>query len=110
MAVERERHEREAVERAARARSNEAENWRRRTTLVIPPDDDREVFYPQGRLERPFIEVYAPSRAPVRAFERADPTNYYARSAEVVRLRAVQMAHMLANGRTVMWWTWEVGR
>lgn len=120
MHAERERSERERARLESDAKHRVARvdaNWRRRVELVVPADDDSDVFYPQGKLERPFMQVYAPLHRPPRLF---DPTNHddladafrYATRAhlEVVSIRAVQMAHRLSNGRTIMWWTWEIGR
>ncbi len=112
MTTERERSAKVSEERAARARQSERDEWRRKVELIIPPDDDRDVFYPQGRPERVFLQVHAPQHRPPYRFDpaSADARHYMHETLDVVNVRAVQMAHRLPNGRTIMWWTWEVGR
>ena len=101
-----------SVKEAEFARARESQRWEERLTLIVPPtEDDDEVFYPQGRLEHPFIKVAAPKRMPPRLFNSDDYRSWMlSGQASIVSLRAVQMALRLPNGKNVVWWTWEMGR
>lgn len=104
MQEERQRSDRRANE-AARCATEEE---RRKFTLIVPPDDS-ETFYPQGRLEAPYLRVCAPTRQ--RFAESFDVRMAMMRmrmEMEVVSLRARQMAMVLPNGAKVVWWTWEM--
>lgn len=112
MRQERERSNREADRRAQDARMMTDRDWRSRLSRIIPPDDG-DTFYPQGRLERPYLQVLAPSReAMALRFDPTDARNMYMREvfADVVPIVAKQMAMVLPNGAKVVWWTWEMGR
>ena len=112
MSAERQRSEQVARDRAESARRSEATEWRSRLTRIIPPHDS-DTFYPQGRLECPYVRVFAPERMPVERFDPRDLRSMamlHNVQLEIVPIVAKQMAMVLPNGAKVVWWTWEMGR
>ena len=86
--------------------------WRNELTRIIPPDDE-ETFYPQGRIEKPYVMMAVPNRGQAVPFDYSTPPTqmpYFGEGPQFVRLNAKQMAHILPNGSKIVWWTWEVGR
>lgn len=111
MQVERKRASEQAAKEAAQARRDADSEWRARLTRIVPPAEAREVIYPQGKLDRPYMQVYAPDQ--ILAAGLYDPTEDWRRMAmysraEIFTLRARQSALRLPNGATVMWWTWDL--
>jgi hypothetical protein len=113
MTAERQRSDGRADVAARNAERRVDQDWKARLSRIIPPHDSA-TFYPQGRLDRPYLQVLAPERMEFAA--TFDPTDAYAREQmlgsrlSVVEIHAEQMAMVLPNGAKVIWWTWRMGR
>lgn len=86
-----------------------------RLTRMIPREErqgyDREVFYPQGKIDKPFIRIALHQDLPPALFDRNAAYNAYLYGRmEVIDLRAVQHALVLPDGTKVVWWGWEMAR
>lgn len=83
---------------------------RERLTTMLPPADDPDIFYPQGRLEQTHLRVMAMPDRTVRSF-----ADYHFQQAAFVpvrhfTLRATQHALILPTGQKVVWFGWELAR
>ncbi len=98
----------------ARLRQEQAEavkfarkDERDRLTIMLPPEDDGDVIYPQGRPEHTTVCVLArPDLAGRRIFNRQD-LRYYPIPREF-RLVARQKALILPDGTKVVWFGWQL--
>lgn len=105
MGAERKRSEERIQREVLLAARNVDLDWKRRLTRILPADPHQDTFYPQGRLDRPFIRV----ALHLSAREFTPPLDYYTPlPREEVILEAKLFALVLPNGVKVMWWGWEM--
>ncbi len=72
------------------------------------PNDDKDTFYPSGKIEQPYIRVACTRES----FDMFSPDKmfrnpFYDRM-KVFDLQAEQFALVLPDGRKVVWWGWRL--
>lgn len=105
---ERERKFRDASYQASLAREIA------RLTRVVPKEDRRgygnEVFYPQGKIEKPYIRIAIRDDLPAAIYDPREIDYLRHVHVEHMSLRATQHALVLPDGTRVVWFGWEMDR
>lgn len=84
-----------------------------RLTRVIPKEarrGDSDVFYPQGKIEQPYIRLAIRDDMPAGLYDPREIDYLRYARVETMGLRATQHALVLPDGTRVVWFGWEMDR